>query len=168
MNVLWVGANPGKIGGQSRVAQQSLTGLIALGYHVAAAGKGTQVLDEGEKSICPCYPYSEFDPIENLHRIIDEFKPDVLLLSHDTWNFYGIVGLKAKYPGLKIVGWFTIDAHPIHSSWLAILRACDHVITPTEFGKKTMYEKSPEKSVEKVQYGVDRSVYNLNDPTKIS
>lgn len=160
MNLLWHGGNPGVIGGQSRVSFFTIQELIRLGVNVTAVGKGTQVLPPGIQSPCPAYEYSEHDPIEKLHSVIDHVKPDVILFSHDCWLFYYAPALKAKYPHVKFVGWFTIDAHPLHSSWCPIMRAMDHIITPTRFGKDVIYAKWPERTVEVVPYGIDHEVYN--------
>lgn len=161
MRILWCGCNPGKIGGQCRVALFVLRELVKLGYEVASAGKGTLLLDQGETLPCTCYPWSEFDDIAELHKIIDTVKPDVILCSHDIWNYYYIAELKQKYPQIKIVGWWTIDAHPIHSSWFSILRTTDYNCVSTDFGKHVIYQRWPERMIETIQYGVDHAIYNL-------
>ena len=161
MNLLWVGNNASRIGGQNRVTAYTVPELQRLGYHVTVAGKGPQVLDEGESAPCPHYPFSEYDPVENLHRIIEQVRPDVILCSHDVWTFFYIPELKAKYPQIKLVGWLTIDAHPIPASWNGILRAFDYLCTPTRFGRQTIYNRFPEKGVEVIRFGVDRQLYQI-------
>jgi hypothetical protein len=161
IKLLWIGNVASKIGGQNRVSHFTIKELVTLGYEVFCAGKGIQVLDEGEQAICPCFPFNEFEP-EKIYTLIDQVKPDLILLSHDVWVYYFLPELRQKYPNIPVVGWYTVDAHPIHFSWFQILRATDHVCISTQFGKDTIYQRFPEKMCEVVKYGVDRSVYNLN------
>ena len=156
--LLWVGCVPSHVGGQSRVALYSIKELKKLGWDVHACGKGTQVLHEGESEPCPSYTFNEYDP-QTLYSCIDKVKPDVILFSHDIWLFYLLPDLRIKYPHIKVVGWWTIDTHPIHQSWMSLLKACDRVLVPTEFGKRVIYERYPEKHVSVIPYGVDLENY---------
>jgi hypothetical protein len=161
VKLLWVGNKISKLGGQNRVAYFTIRELLKLDYEVHCAGGGAQVLDEGESPICPCYDFNEHEH-NKLYPIIDHIKPDIIILSHDVWKYYWLNELKQKYPHIPVIGWFTIDAHPLHFSWFQILRATDHVCVSTEFGKKTVYQRWPERGVEVVKYGVDKSLYNMN------
>lgn len=161
MKILWVGNLPGRIGGQNRVAFCTIRELIKLGYQIECAGRGTQVVDTDDTIPCRCVEFNEHDP-EKLYRHIDEFKPAIILFSHDIWLYYFLPELKQKYPHIKLIGWLTIDAHPIHASWFGLLRTFDYVCTSTRFGKDTIYARWPERMVEVVEYGVDHSIYNLS------
>src|SRR6266853_2935463 len=152
MKLLWTGNSPSHCGGQNRVSYFSIKELTKLGYEVHCAGKGIQVLDQGEESPCPCYVFNEFEP-DKYYALIDQLKPDIILLSHDVWLWYFLPELKLKFPNLSVVGWFTIDAHPIHFSWFQILRATDYLCVSTDFGKQTVYERFPEKGTEVIKYG---------------
>lgn len=161
IKLLWIGCLPGRIGGQSRVTISVVPELQKLGYDVVCCGKGTQVLEEGQSSPCPCIPWSEFDQAA-LHRIIEQVKPQVALYSHDCWLYVNIIPeIKIKYPEIKQIGWFTIDAHPIHHSWFSIFRNLNYICTSTRFGRDTIMQRWPEKAVEVIEYGVDRGVYHL-------
>ena len=164
--LLWVGCSPSHIGGQSRVSYFSIRELKKFGWDVSCCGKGSQILNAGEESMCPCYAFNEYDP-QTLFSCIDKVAPDIIIFSHDVWLFYCLPEIKAKYPNIKIVGWWTIDCHPIHSSWLALFRCCDRLLVPTEFGKRVIYERYPEKSIEVVPYGVELDTYKLPEVSRI-
>ena len=161
VKLLYISNLPSHIGGQNRVSLFTIRELLKIGYEVHCAGGGVQVLDDGESQICPCYNFNEFEH-EKLYPIIDQITPNVMVFSHDCWKYGCIPSIKQKYPQIPVVGWFTIDAHPIHFSWFQILRATDHVCVSTEFGKKTVYQRWQERGIEVVKYGVDHSLYNLN------
>jgi len=152
--LLWLGSSPGHIGGQSRVAQAVIPHLKAFGWEVIAAGRNTAILHDGESAICPCYPW-DVNNIDSLRGILKAHSPNVVLFSHDVWLLYDLPKINAEIPHIKWVGWLTIDAHPIHQSWLGILRAFDVVTTTTQFGRATIYSRYPEKSIEAIPYGVD-------------
>lgn len=159
--LLWIGNSPSRIGGQNRVTFFMVRELQKMGVEVAVCGQGSQILSEGEQSLCRVFKLDVNNWQATISPAIEEFKPDIILFSHDVWLFYWIHELKAKHPGPRYIGWFTIDAHPIHPSWIPILRAFDYVVTPTRFGKEVIYRSFPEKMVEIIEYGIDKDVYKL-------
>lgn len=159
--LLFVGCLAGAIGGQSRVALRTVLELQKLGYDITNVGKGTQVLEEGQSLPCPCVPWSEHDPAA-LHRIIEQIKPQLIVYSHDCWLYLDVIPeVKSKYPEIKQIGWFTIDAHPIHHSFFSVFRALDYICVSTRFGRDTIMQRWPEKAVEVIEYGIERDVYHI-------
>lgn len=155
MRILWVGSQPSVIGGQGRVAYFSIKELLFRGHQVFCCGTGGSIYENPEQALnCPCLPFNSSDP-STLEAAISQFKPEVVICSHDVWQFYCIVDLKPKFPDLKWVGWFTIDGTPIHRSWIQIFRAFDQIVVSTDYGKEVIYQKYPEKSIGVIEYGVD-------------
>ena len=153
--IAWLGSAPGRVGGQSRVAFFTLKEFADRKFEVVAAGVGSQYLDAGEKSFCAFQPL-DLQDTNGIMAWLAREQPDVLILSHDIWRFYGLPQIRHNFPNLCIVGWITIDAHPIHPSWCPLIRCLDLVLVPTQFGKEIIYKSFPEKSVFVVPYGVDK------------
>ncbi len=159
--LLWVSDNPlFSFIGQSIVTRQVLS-RIHERYEVAVAGFGTP--PDAQQSIFGGLPYEiyviqRWDQ-DGLHKVIDEFDPDVVLLSHDCWLFPWLKETKDKYHNKKFIGWFTIDGEPLSVHWKNIFDCCDLILSPTEYGRQVIKEKLFYTPVKVVPYGVDRKLY---------
>lgn len=159
-SVLIVGNCPGVIGGQNRVVFFLSKALQKLGWTIFSCGQGDSVLPEGENLNIKTYPFNPLDK-STVEKALDESKCEIALFSHDIWIFYFLPELKIKYPHVKFVLFGTVDAHPIHASWIPILRAADQVVLSTNFGKKTIYESVPERHLEVIEYGIDHNHFKF-------
>lgn len=91
---------------------------------------------------------------------IHKSDPDVVLLSHDCWEFPKLATLRHKFPKVKFVGYFTIDCEPLDRKWKAILDSCHLIVSPTEYGKRIIQDQFFYLDVDVVPYGIDHSLYH--------
>lgn len=132
--------------GQGRVAR-SLIERFKQCYEVGVAGWGCTFSPNSDITI---YPDSE-----EWWKIIPQWKPDILFLSHDVWRFPQLPSVRKRYEDLKIAGYFTIDGDPIHKSWLPIFNSCDVVIVPSVWGKQVLKERFSQKPIIVIPNGIE-------------
>lgn len=92
--------------------------------------------------------------------LIEQVKPDIIVCSHDCWLFYWLQQCKEDFPHVKLVGYYTLDGGPIHSSWVRTMMPLDFLATPTEFGKQEIYSRYPENTVLTIPYGIDHKRFH--------
>ncbi len=158
--LLWVSDSPlHKHVGQSRVARESVQRLKQT-YDVAYAGFfNTEMV--GSTSI--------FDDVHvfNIVRsntllikdVIEKFRPDIVVLSHDCFEFPKLPELRQQFPNVKFVGYFTIDGEPIDYRWFPILQACHTIWSPTEYGKRVIHDSQFWLDVDVIPYGVAHDTF---------
>ncbi len=95
----------------------------------------------------------------NWWNFIEQVEPDIIFLSHDIWRFPVVVNVKAKYPNIKIAGYFPIDCDIISSRWRKILSVCDIVMVPSEFGRRAILERWNERKIYVIPEGVDKEFF---------
>jgi len=87
---------------------------------------------------------------------VNKSKPDVILVHGDIWNFEYFPDL--KMPGIKKVGYITVDVHPLRPKWNPIWESFDAVATPSFWGKKEIEDATPVKA-EVIYEGVDPDIF---------
>lgn len=95
--------------------------------------------------------------VDTIHKT----QPEIVLLSHDCWEFPGLPILKQKFKNTKFVGWFTIDGEPLDRKWKNILNACDMIISPTKYGKDVLEDQYFYLDVQHIPYGLDHSIFHV-------
>jgi len=71
--------------------------------------------------------------------------------------------IKQRIPELKIIGYFTIDGDPLPEQWFPILRSCDHIIVPSQFGKRVIEERWTERPISMIPQGVELKDFFLKE-----
>jgi len=157
--VMWVSDSPQwRYVGQSRVTREVCRRLNSK-YDMCVAGFFDKK-EVGKEAI-----FKDGYPVYNITRdatglIIDaihHYNPDVVIMSHDCWEFPNIELFRRKFPKIKFIGWFTIDGDPIDTKWKNLLEACNLIISPTEYGKKVIKDQYMHLDVDVVSYGIDHS-----------
>lgn len=189
--LLWFSDTPEHVHvGQSKVARECVQRLQAY-YDVAYAGfagdskyvvreetdgnivyRGSETKHEG----IPVYRILRLcnDVKESLARmtmwydVIDRFKPDIIVLSHDVFEFPRLQDMKAKYPHIKIVGYFTVDGDPIDSRWTPAFDSVDHIWTCSTYGERAIKDRLFWLDVETIPYGINHDTYTSVDTDEIS
>lgn len=162
MKILWISNDPRMAAvGQSRVSREILNRLHGYGIEVHTVGIGGPSSDFA-------VPYPVYGWSAERHaypkELIGNLRPEVIICSHDCWNFYWLEECRRDFPDIKQVGYYTIDGGPIHGSWRKTMRTLDLLATPTRFGKEQIYQRYPEKHVAVIPYGVDHSRFKLDMP----
>jgi glycosyltransferase involved in cell wall biosynthesis len=124
-----------------------------------------QRLTIGETLPYPIYTGKRYDD-SGLVKAIERINPDVVLLSHDAFLYGCLPEIRVKFPKVKIVGWFTIDGHPIPSGYRNILLACDALVSPTEYGKNVIQKQFVDIPVFTVPYAVDGDLFGVESDRK--
>lgn len=146
--LLFVGYPPNAFwSGQGRVAL-SLTKRFSNYFDVRVAGWGCKEPSQDPKVFI--YPNSE-----EWWKIIPDWKPDVLFLSHDCWRFPILPEVRRNNPNLKICGYFTIDADPVSKSWFPIFDACDILLVPSTWGRNVIRERYSARPIYAVPQGIE-------------
>ena len=159
--LLWISDNPHFcFVAQSIVTRRVLAGLLDE-YDVEVLGYYSPIM--ARQSILDALPYNvhvvkRFDAENTLAKIKD-LNPDILIVSHDAFQFQYLPKVRQMLPDTKIIGWFTIDGEPLPLLWQGILEACDLVVTPTEYGKRVLKESVFYLPVDVIPYGIDHSLY---------
>lgn len=95
-----------------------------------------------------------------LPRIINEFKPDIVITLGDFWMSDWVAKLpnKSKF---KWMSWLPIDGAPIPASWIDTLKTVDMIACVTEWSKEVVYRKSPEllDTLFVLRHGVDNKIF---------
>jgi len=146
--LLFVGNSPTILHSGQSVVSRALCARLSQVFELAVAGWGYNGEVHG-------FPFHIYPSNYEWWRVIKDFKPDVLFLSHDVWRFAQLVSVRKEYPDLKIVGYFTIDGDPLPGSWIPILDCCDLVLVPSRFGKEVIEERWTVKPVLVVPQGVE-------------
>ena len=141
--------------GQSRVTE-ALCNRLCNVYDLRVAGWG---YDAGKHG----FPFYIYPDSFTWIRAIEDFKPEVLFLAHDVWRYNPIPVIKQRIPELKIIGYFTIDGDPLPEQWFPILRSCDHIIVPSQFGKRVIEERWIERPVSMIPQGVELKDFFLKE-----
>jgi glycosyltransferase involved in cell wall biosynthesis len=163
MRLLWISNDPRLDGiGQSRVTREILGRLHGPGTgieaHAIAMGPDNHRAWEVPYMV---HPWG-LERHEYPKVLIESLKPDMVVCSHDPWNFYWTADCRKDFPNTKLVGYYTIDGGPIHESWRTAMKPLDLLAVPTQFGKQEIYRRYPEKSVAVIPYGVDHT--RFTDP----
>ena len=149
--LLFVGVSPTAFfSGQGRVARAIVSRLKDF-YEIRVAGWGCSSTDFNGIFI---YPNSE-----SWWKIISEWNPDVLFLSHDVWRFQQLVDVRQKFKDLIIIGYFTIDGDPISESWIPIFNSCDVILVPSMWGRRVIFERFSQKPIIYIPQGVDLNLF---------
>jgi len=105
-----------------------------------------------------------------LVQVLQKLNPVAIVFSHDIWRFFCIAypegnqqGLKQLLPNTKFIGYFTIDGDPFHEAWFPILRCCEVLVTPSDYGKKVIQENYAQAPVAVVPFGVDITLFKPED-----
>jgi len=161
--ILWISDSPlWEHVGQSRVTRE-VCKRLAKDYEVVVGGFYT----DHEKFVGQVSNHSDGYMVHNLVRsnsnliidLIHKTRPDIVIMSHDCWEFPNVPLFARKFPDIKFIGWFTIDGEPIDRKWRGILEHCSLIMSPTEYGKKVINDQYMHLDVEVVPYGIDHNVF---------
>lgn len=160
--ILFISDNPRfNYVGQAIVTRHVMAGLVERGYEVVVGG--FSVPQHSQQDILEPLPY-DVHVIKrwekpHMQRLLKEQKPDVIILSHDAFLFPWLDSLKAEFPKVKFVGWFTIDGEPLYHGWHTVFDACDFVVSPTKYGENLIINTWPQTDTCVIPYGVTDDVY---------
>jgi glycosyltransferase involved in cell wall biosynthesis len=100
-------------------------------YHETPGGNRVRVLAAPKGKTPNCLYF--------VREAVDMFRPDVVLTMGDYWDFWYMQTLKVKSGfSFKWVAYLNVESDEVHEKWVALLRYCDRVIVPSEFGRATM------------------------------
>lgn len=101
-----------------------------------------------DQSLCP-----------ELITAIEIVKPNVMIFSHDIWQFPYIKEIKEKWPEIKTIGYFTIDGEPLHLYFQSIIDYCDLILVPTRYGRRVVLDSFGYANTMICYFGVDREIF---------
>lgn len=85
---------------------------------------------QGEKAVRDC-AYG----LTNVDKVIEEFKPDVFIVSNDSWAYEGMMG-KPWWNKVKIIPHTTLDSLPFLDNQIECFKKCEKVYVWAEFAEK--------------------------------
>jgi len=159
--ILWISDSPQwQYVGQSRVTREMCKRLkekydVCVGGFYDKKDVGKEVLFRDGYAVLNIVRGSTGLIIDAIHK----YDPDVVVMSHDCWEFPNIKLFKNKFPKIKFIGWFTIDGEPIDTKWKDLLESCDLIISPTKYGKNVIKDQFMHLDVRVVPYGIEHSVF---------
>jgi glycosyltransferase involved in cell wall biosynthesis len=147
--------------GQSRLTREFLSRLINH-YEIICVGFNDP---EGDFRLSVSLPYKtvsvkrtgEGPAKDDLVKHLADIKPDITVLSHDPFLFFNIDAIRPHTK--QLVGYYTIDGHPVPRVWYKTIYLCDKVITPSQYGQRVLKERFIDKPVHVVPYGVEKSFF---------
>jgi len=168
--ILWVSDSPEMLQvGQSRVGREICYRLHDLGYPIEVAGyiPDKDKLRSNPIDAFKVYCTERYKTLE-LIEIIRQSDPDVIILSHDYFMFNGVKDIRKEFGSKhKIIGYFTIDGEPVPHIFREVFYKCDHVVVPSEYGKRVVAERFFNVPLSVIPYGVNTSLYNYEGKEKI-
>lgn len=97
-------------------------------------------------------------------HILNDFKPDKVLLFQDIFNIDMVIPMIRQYnKNIPIATYFPIDGTPVNRSWAAAMLESDQLITYTKWGIEVIKEALPElkdKHIDYLYHGVDFDAFN--------
>lgn len=162
--LLWVSDNPNlSFVGQSIVARQMLDRL-KKDYEVQAVGYGKVDNPRWGIGTALDYPVHEARRYDDkrLLEVVQQFKPDIMLCSHDIFMFATLKLIKQHCPETRIVGWFTVDGDPLPPVYRQVFTGCDMIVSPTQYGADVIKKQFYDVAVKVIPYGINHSAYMPN------
>ncbi|MBI3192589.1 MAG: glycosyltransferase family 4 protein, partial [Pedosphaera parvula] len=98
------------------------------------------------------------DGPERFERVIDEFKPDVVITLAEVWMIDWLA-LHPTRPRFKWIGYFPIDSGPFYPPWERILKDVDAVVAMSQFGQQVLQAGLPSRTIHVVYHGVDTAAF---------
>ena len=150
--------------GFGRVAREIGVGLQERGlYEVAYHAWYHEYTDK----VVPCRIYTtdrtNYQLLEadkygkySYDKVVDDFKPDVVLTIGDTWMIDHIVPRPRNY---KLLCYVPIDSVPIRTDWLTLFAKADRLVTYGYFGAQAFRFYAPDYPLSSVPHGVDINVF---------
>ena len=134
-------------------------------FEIGILGINDKSLSKYDTSKYFIYSIDTNDPlgINKFPIVLEDFKPDVVLLFQDIWNTFILStkyeNLLSKYP---LVYYFPVDGRPFSKAWKETLLKADEIVTYTKWGKSIIYENIPElreRELYNLAHGIDTSVF---------
>ncbi|MHA1852568.1 MAG: glycosyltransferase family 4 protein [Candidatus Heimdallarchaeaceae archaeon] len=160
MNILFL-TNP-TVGcyGYSLVTKNICKGLKKAGHNtwvLSTMPTGNLIKDEYGTPNIPTYfeVYGKYA----LRQYIKALDIDVVITLLDCWDpkTYEIPDIVHKFK-IPLISHVTTRSYPLSPFWTTFLQRVDHIITPTQWGKRIVEEVFPGK-VSYIQHGVDLKVF---------
>jgi glycosyltransferase involved in cell wall biosynthesis len=95
---------------------------------------------------------------DNFERVINEFKPDVVITLHELWMIEWL-HLHTLRPRFKWIGYFPMDGGPFYPPWERVIKDVDEVVALSQFGQQVFQSGVPSKRVHVIYHGVDTNVF---------
>lgn len=147
--------------GQSKVTRESMNRLMN-DYEVECLGFADAEVPDPINvpyKVIPCLRTDMLD-VRKTVELINQSNPQVVIFSHDPWLFPSIPYVRSALPHIKYLGWLTIDGEPAFHGWSTWMRAYDKIISPSEFGAKTLLDRWCDLNISVVPYGLNHNIFH--------
>ena len=161
MKVLWVSDDPRySFVGQSRVTREFVRRMGTWSDARVAGFAPVQAdLSDNALTVYPIHRRNRAE-LEAVWKYV--FQPDVVVLSHDIFEF-GYLPEFREASSARVIGYFTVDGSPIPSYWNRVLAYCDAIYTPSWWARDVLADAFPQRSAGVIPYGVDMQTYYPQD-----
>lgn len=172
-HIMWVSDSPElPMVGQSRVARECLLRLKQH-YDVSCAGYHPPL--NGEDPMSHIGKEVDFHGIpilrivrdrhEMIQMAIAHYRPDIVVFSHDVFEYPHMPYFREKNPNIKLIGYFTTDGDPIDARWIPVYDSVDMIWSPTHYGKRTITERLfwLKDRIDVIPYGLNHNVFKAGD-----
>lgn len=159
--ILWVSDNPFLCTGFARVTRE-LVGRFSKvpELEIACCGWGydgwPRPVEEFPVRVYPSAADSFGQ--DSFTRILDEFKPDVVITLGEIWMIQWIASHE-KRSSFKWIAYIPLDGGPFYPPWGPALANVDAIVAMSHFGKKILEHGLPHRTVRMIYHGVDTKVF---------
>jgi glycosyltransferase involved in cell wall biosynthesis len=106
----------------------------------------------------PIYPGGKDFGKQTFERVVNEFRPDVVIALGDLWMVDWIRSSPSRSQ-FQLWLYFTIDGRPLPREFQPVLRNADARIACAHYGREVVEEACPDLDVDVVYHGVDTSIF---------
>jgi len=161
VRVLWVSDSPLVGSGFGRVTREITTRLAKVpGMEVACLGWSY----DGWPYDRIRFPFAIYpsrgssDGPENFERVINEFKPHVVITLGEIWMLDWLHTHPVR-PQFKWIGYFALDGGPFYPPWEPMLKDVDELVTMSEFSREVFQQGLPSRKIHVIYHGVDATAF---------
>ena len=164
-NLLIISDTPIIASGLARCTRE-LANIFSEKYNVAIAGWHHNFFPHSYPYFI--YPLQKGSNFENkqLYKIIDNFKPDIILSIGDMWDFSNYLGSIMEFKetnNCKWIVWTTIDGENLSKSWTPIIKNADKLVSFSNFGCKEI-KNTYGIDIDFIYPGVNKETFHVGKP----
>lgn len=160
--LLWWGDSP-TVNTGFGIVSRNLLEYLGEFYEIGVMGINEYGLKRYDTSKYFIYPMERTDMFgfNRFKYVIDDFKPDLIILFQDIWNSYSMVSKEKEIFGkIPYVLYFPIDARPFSKVWKEVLLSAAKIITYTQWAKQTVLDTFPDlRNINCVAHGINTQVF---------
>jgi glycosyltransferase involved in cell wall biosynthesis len=161
VRILWISDSPLLASGFGRVTKEIVSRLaVSEDLRFACLGWGYDGWPYAREDFpVPIYPVLANDQGRSVfERVIDEFKPDVVVTLGELWMLDWLPAHPARRR-IKWVAYVPVDGGPFYPPWGAILKDADELVAMSQFGKTILQSGLSDRLINLIPHGVNTKCF---------